>query len=703
VKSCLLAYLVILLTALGNFVPMYAHNGPGVSAPTNVPGTITLDGTITFPAENVWGAGVPIDTLPNDCAEFDGMSPAPPVTFYALNDGVNLYLAFDIPDTSANPNDALFLAFDPNHSADAAPAAGDRAFLFTFADNTANNITPGVTTWSGPGWGTTGATLPADVLAKYRRITTGGGKWQIEMRFPFASTVGFSFLYINKAPGNDCDEDGIDDDFYANYPTTLTFPPTVNLPSTYPPPSSWGDLSFGPQPPTVGFAGSTCCYSPAITFSPSTQPFAPGVPVNINATVHNFHATSTANNVNVEIRVHKFGTGAGVVAPFPLSNQVASIAPGGDGSGTPVTWPTPPAGLHGCIRAEIKPPTVSQYFIAGGAGQVQHNIDVAEMESGAKEALNFMTFNPDPQKAVKIRLAKRVLLPDGFKGLTFELKQPDRELRAQEEFPVQLIVTAAADTPLTRLPTQKVQVPPTAGGAGLSPGADGALPARERSGTEAVSIPVKPGDRLHLKASGEVDLDGGGAIPASGPDGQDVSKSIGQRSFLLRGEFGSQYGGALLGSFDNFASSFVVGSEGTVTVPNEVKDLKLAVNDLYGGFADNSGKGFEVVASTLPAFTEASPAGAAAKPETAAAKITLPQVNITATSTTRLTVGQASYNLLTNHGGVTYQFLVVAGGHSDGGYLFGLSKTACYALLLLLIILLILILIWIRARKKPAI
>jgi hypothetical protein len=699
-------YLVILLTALGNSFLLFAHSGTPASAPTKVPTTITINGTIdSSGAEAVWAPGQQIGTIPNNCSEFNGMPPAPPVTLFALNDGTNLYMALDIPDTSANATDALFLAFDPNHSGGGTPAAGDQALLLTFNNTAASDAVPAAQSYTGTGagWSAAPPGLPAGVAAKYTRITAGTGKWQIEMRFPYTGpTVGLALLYMNEtgALGIDCNSDGIDDDFYARFPSTLTISNPISLPSGIANPSVWGNLDFGPQPPTVGFQAPLCCSSSDITYTPATQPFTAGVPVNINATVHNLHATSTANNVNVEIRVHNFGTGGGVIAPFPLATQVPAIAPLGSASGSAVTWPSPPAGLHGCIRAEIKPPTTSQYFIASGAEIAQHNIDVACIPRGMSMPLRFMTYNPEEKdQAVKIILAKEVLLPDGFKGLTFDIKQPDRPLRAREEFPVEMIVTADATTPLTNVPKQTVQVPPTAGGP--------ASPlVRERTGTDPVTVKVRPGDRLHFTASGEVDIDGGGAIPASGPDGQDVANMIRERQpFLLRSESASNYGGALIGSFDNFASSFVIGKEVTFTVPDKVEELRLAVNDFDAGYADNTGKGFDVEVATLPAFTVEArpvlPSALMADP----VKVALPQVNITATSTARVNVGEVSYDLLTNHGGVTYQFLVIDDGRHAAGEAaapskYGLSKPVLYGLLALLVIIVLFILVRIFARRK---
>jgi hypothetical protein len=683
---------------LGSSILLYAHSGPPIAAPTKVSSSIVINGDI---AEAVWTPGVTADTLVNNCNEFVGSPPPPPVTVFALNDGVNLFLAFDIPDITADPNDMLFLFFDPNHGDGANPAADDRAFRLTFDNIAANNAVPAAEHFSGTGagWSAGTAGLPAGVEAKYRRDTAGTGKWQIEMRFPFTGpTVGFAFQYFNEigpCPGGnncDCNNDGNDDDFYAHFPSTLTIVNPTSLPSGIADPSAWGNLQFGPQPPTVSFSPPLCCDSQDIVLIPPTQPLTAGTPVNISARAHNLHATSTANNVNLEIRVHDFGTGGNGTVVFQSPAAIPSITPLGNSFSAPVTWSNPPAGLHGCIRAQIKEPTTSQYFIAGGSAVAQKNIDVKCIPRGLRKELKFMTFNPELKQEARIILAKQELLPEGLEGLKFELKQPDRPLRPQEEFPVVLAVTAADNLPITQVPKQPAKLPPTAGGTA-------APPLGERTGTDPIAVTVKPGDRLHLTASGEVDIDGGGPLPGVGPEGKDFSNELkDERRFLLSGESAVRFAGALIGSFDAFKSSFVAGSEITVTAPQGAEKLWLAVNDLDGRYADNSGRGFDVEVATLPSLLVPATAPRAAQ----AAAVTLPQVNITATTTARVTVGRAVYNLLTNHGGATYQFMVVdAQGHGGVGP-FGLPWRLIY-LLLLLLLLVLLLLVWLLRRKsRPA-
>ncbi len=707
-KSYLSVSLMIFWLIFGGSTLLYAHSGSPLSAPTGVAASININGTIdNAGTETVWGAGVEASTLPNTCAEFSGMTGAP-VTFYALNDGVNLYLAFDIPDASANANDLLFLAFDPNHGAGSNPAADDRALKLTFNNTAASNLVPQSEFYSGTGAAWSGATagLPPGVEAKYSRIATGSGKWQLEMKLPFTGpTIGFAFEYFNETgdAAEDCNGDGDADDFYAPFPSTLTIVSPISLPAGIANPSLWGNLDFGPQPPTVRFQSPLCCHSADITFNPSALPFTAGVPVNIFAQVHNLHATSVANNVNVEVRVHKFGTGGGII--FTGSTVIASIAASGQTFSNPVQWPSPPAGIHGCIQAEIKPPTVSQYFIAGGASIAQYNIDVACVPQGESKTLLFTTFNPTLNQEARFTLMKQTLLPRGFEKMTFDLEQPVG-LPPRGEREVRLTVRVPADTPTTEVEKQTLNLPPTAGGATVPP-------LGSRSGTDAVSIPVRPGQRLHLSATGQVDLDGGGPWPAAGPDGQNLEKEVAGKP-LLGGQPSAQFAGALIGSFTGFVapaidvkvvnlppqpSGFLIGSESTVVVPQGAERLWLAVNDIDGAYADNSGAGFAVEASTLPPLDAADAARRAA----GATAVTLPQVNVTAVTTARVTAGEHTYNLLTNHGGLVYQLLVVG----DGGRHIADGEPATawpwfYWLLLALLGLFVLIIIWRIISKKPA-
>jgi hypothetical protein len=700
-SSSALIVMLALVLARGD---LQAHNGASLAAPTKVSASIVLNGTIdSGAAEAVWAPGVQPDTLPNTCAEFNGAPP--PVTVFALNDGVNVFLAFDIPDRSAQANDQLFLYFDPSHDAGAAPNADDRVLSLRLSDVNANNAIPTseFRSGTGAGWSAPVAGLLPGSDVRYTRHAGGGGSWQVEARLPFTATAGFAFVYVNEtgAAAEDCNGDAIIDDFYASFPSTLTVTTAMSLPTGVATPSAWGDLTFGPQPPTVTFVAPLCCHNTDITFSPSTQPFTPGVPVNIRARVHNQHATSPASNVNVQIRVHDFGTGGAVIAPFPLATLVPSIGPLGSDVSNVVNWPSPPAGLHGCIRAQIMPPTTSQYFIGAGA-TAQHNIDVAALKKGMLKALPFMTFNPEQHEA-RIILAMQPRLTGPTQGITFRLRQPDRALQAQEQMRVAIEVNVPETTPETDVPTQTLEVPGPSGGAAVPP-------LEKRSGREPVTMAVTAGTRVHMSATGQIDLDGGGPLPAVGPDGRDFRQQIAggrqQVRFLLASPSAAQVAGALIGSFDGFRSGFVVGAEGTVEVPDGVQQLSLAINDVDGGFDENSGA-FDVEVSVLPSLqtpsddvrpTGAAPAGGGA---TTRASLVLPEVLIAATTTASVSASQdVRYNLLTHHGAAVYQLLV--GKNQGPGPTTPGGSIPYWWWLVALIVLLLLIILLLKRRHTPA-
>jgi len=175
VKTAIPVYLVILWLALGSFMPLWADVGTPILAPTKVSTSITIDGTINTGTETAWASGLPVGKIPNDCAQFITPGTAPDVTLFTLNDGVRVFLAFDIPDTSANAADALFLAFDPNHNHGTSPDADDRALMLIFDNVTANNSVPTATNFTGTGAGwNAGGRHPRSADSPPPRRTLGG-------------------------------------------------------------------------------------------------------------------------------------------------------------------------------------------------------------------------------------------------------------------------------------------------------------------------------------------------------------------------------------------------------------------------------------------------------------------------------------------------------------------------------------------------
>ena len=669
VPGPLRAVLVALLAA-GGARPLAAHApGQSLQAPLGAVAP-SLDGTI----EGLWGAPVrTVSLLPSTTCD------EPTQRIYAMRTATHLYVAIDVPESAAaDPADTLLLFVDGNHNGLANPDAADRAIRLVGFPNALNQLpsTREIYTGTGAGWG---AAAPFSAVKSSRTGTGTAARLTVEVELPFTTApLGFALVHLS-GDAQDCNADSVND--------SLLFPAGLPSPSGAPPgltdTSQWGDI--GRRTPVVEFDAPTCCASSDIRYTQggnvNPQPVAANTPVDITARPHNRDATFEAKSVNVRIQVHDFGTGSGVVftgtpTPIPTISPSAGVF-----TSPAVTWAGPPAGLHGCIRAEIRPPTGLEDYAIGANSTAQRNIDVACVGKGMQKRMMFMVMNPDEGREQRIFLALRPRVPAAMKGLQLRVVQPERPLRPGEQVQVALLATAAADIPVTDVPRQKAQVAPKAGGSVQRPRPDGAV--ATGGGQDPVRIEARPGDRLHIMASGSVDIDAAGPIGGAGPEGRDVSKEIPEGRFLLSGERPSRVGGALIGSYDNFATSFVVGPELTLEVPDQAQGLSLAVNDVVGGFGDNAGSGFAVEVSTLPAPNK--PGG------------TLPEADVFATTVEEIRLGDFVYKVGRVLGGVTYQILVT--GDAGGGTT---PPPPDHPLKLwwILILLLILVLLFLMFRKK---
>lgn len=125
-----------------------------------------------------------------------------------------------------------------------------------------------------------------------------------------------------------------------------------------------------------------------------------------------------------------------------------------------------------------------------------------------------------------------------------------------------------------------------------------------------LSIKVKSGTVISLVSFGEIDLDGKeGPLAPAGAAGFVADKqlkksfsSLATGRYLLRAGYytPSDYVGTLIGSFDNFETSFVVGRSNSILVPQNASTLTLAVNAVSGQYAAMAGY-FEVYAIATPA------------------------------------------------------------------------------------------------------
>ena len=651
-----------------------AQNG-SVPAPNNASPMITIDGV---KGEAAWGAGTVTVPSPNTCTEFT-TNTGTPVQAFGTRDAGNVYLALTIPDTSPSQFDHLLLFFDGNHAAGPALQADDVAFGFPSGVTTAPFANQKKYTGTSPTW-TQSAAFPAAVQAAYTRSAT---EVVVELKIPNGeigaapnAAIGFAFVYVNQTAFTDVDCPGFPPGeliaFTVKWPSSVTIPPAATLPNVVNNPGAWGDL--GKDIGTVTFTLPSCCSNPDIQFlGIGGTTFTGDSDVPITAIVHPEAGTNfDAHNVRVQLRVHKFGTGGPDIfngmqpAPINVPKTSAGVLAG------PGTWHTPNESFHACVKAELLAPTSADDYAIGTNSLAQKNVEVVKVEKSIRSRMEFNTFNPDKAATQTIRLVSARRGPR-IDGLAFEVVQP---LGPLQEATVALIATVPANAPTTDVPRQRVHVPPTAGR------------------NDAVVLQVRAGDRVHIAATGDVDIDAGGPAPSAGPNGVDVSNVV-RGTFLLSGRSASRVGGALIASIDGFETSSVIGAAQTITIPEKNQGLRLAVNDLVEGNRDNTGRGFDVEVWTLASAPRPVPdrAIAAAAP----AEPPFPEVHIAAASFQQIKIAgvDRTYTVPTNLGAVTYQLLITdatANVPPSGGKSYWIA-------LLVLILIVIGVLVVLRKRK----
>ncbi|HEU4435557.1 MAG TPA: hypothetical protein VFR51_19385, partial [Pyrinomonadaceae bacterium] len=145
---------------------------------------------------------------------------------------------------------------------------------------------------------------------------------------------------------------------------------------------------------------------------------------------------------------------------------------------------------------------------------------------------------------------------------------------------------------------ENLVVPPKAGGFQVN--------AKIPSGEPPVYVKVNGGTTLLIanyafsaQDPQHVDLDGSRKLlPPNGPSGlpdsvlQAAVRSVGEKFKLLLVPTAPL--GALVGSWDNFQTGFVIGDGVQVDVPPNAKFLALGINDAAGFYPDNTGTGFRV-------------------------------------------------------------------------------------------------------------
>jgi hypothetical protein len=178
------------------------------------------------------------------------------------------------------------------------------------------------------------------------------------------------------------------------------------------------------------------------------------------------------------------------------------------------------------------------------------------------------------------------LKPVGKGYYSFQLA-PGQQVAAEVEF-------SGGTMPV---PSRAVHVSPRAGGQVLTP----------PSGEPAVAVPIPAGGMVTIVARGMIGVLPSGETPSvmHNADGFPARQLVEQK-FLLASKTTPPWmvTGALIGAFNpDFSDSFFIGTQGTFYATPGEKTLYLAVNDVAGGYGDNTGSGFDLnVVATPPSI-----------------------------------------------------------------------------------------------------
>jgi hypothetical protein len=209
-------------------------------------------------------------------------------------------------------------------------------------------------------------------------------------------------------------------------------------------------------------------------------------------------------------------------------------------------------------------------------------------------------------------------------------------------------------------PSQGFHVSPRAGGQLLQPA----------SGEAALEVPIIPGGIITIVARGLIAVmpDPSGTLVSAAShnaNGFIVPRLVEERFLLSRVWTPWQHVGSLIAAFKpDFSDSFVVGTEGTFFVPPDASKLYLAVNDIAGGYGDNSGQGFDVNVVATPPVTLPTKLSWPANPQLGLPGLPQPAANLPLLTIDVLRVDQAQ-KAVQPIGYVAYAVYATHGGRND--------------------------------------
>lgn len=556
---------------------------------------VTVDGQAT---EAAWGDGFDYE-LEQGSSKPDGTlrGVATDTDFFlsAKFDGDPSYDGFDslvflINPSGADSNYHRIIVQPCGTSGAGCPGAGG------------NNLTPaiqyqtgtksgGTVNWTGP----VQNAAPDGIAIKAANVPGGSNNsWSVEMKIPKAALGGFTDNWMGLLVNGVVADMNAETAVVYSWPEQAYITGEIDAPggTGYPDVAKWGEATL-----SKGFGnGVSVAYYEFGSNQANPSQIALDKP-------NSFHAWAINNTSSGGVLVPAADVKATfTIANFGLSNAWANVPGSGNPSGA-VTIPAAGAhqfetGLWSLSAAEVAAYSAHTHqcikvtLSSTNAGtvitqpSVQKNMDFVSINSPfeSKAVLNARSFGQwMTTDKPYFRLREEFLNLD--EGLDWQTRLSGATQRSKDTW-----LMPVGDNPEGGLgvwvnPSNKLQLPSTR--VPLKPGTGG-------PGTRPMVAKVEGGSLVTVMVDGEVKL---GPIAVNG-GGISLSQARGAKIDLGRGEQFppgmSDRIGAVLGSFDNFATSFVVGNGVTLRVPAGAAALSLKINDTEKGYGMQGGDGFSV-------------------------------------------------------------------------------------------------------------
>jgi hypothetical protein len=543
--------------------------------------------------------------------------PFPAATLRGVSTVDSVYLYAEVEDTDFNAADVVVIGFNPSNT----PSGYHRIHVFPcpttgICPANGNTLAAGVSHWTGnlpPGgsfaWTPWSGTSP--VRARSATATAGSQKkWAVEVaiprgapfNFPADNFFGLFVDVIRTNPEEGIDGQAVQYTWPAGHIIGSTEDDVADLEGNTPMPNVWGNATLSTR-----FGNGVTITSNDIR---SNHPTDPGkipldMPVVFRGTAANYTVSGgtlvAANDVRATFQIANNGLPAlgsyatvpgGVVGP-------ATIAPSAAHTFETPAWPLTPqqrtgytANPNQCIRVELTSTNASTIFINSSA---MRNMQFVETSSPFRERA---VVNTRGLRLARGQDTHTILLRESFVNFDPSMRwrteirgatpAGERLYRANARPGGEHVLDIVVDPPPVRIPGSTVRVPAGTGG-------------RERP---AVQVEVRPNELVTVIASGIVEI-GGRPVSALGApavqgeqDQQPVTRGPGVRGPAPPA---TDRVGALLGSFDGFQTTFVVGNAATVKVPEGATSLGLRIADQEGGHDRQRGPGYtlQVVRTTV--------------------------------------------------------------------------------------------------------